>query len=164
MGAMCLLRLCGSCPTGGSKSRKGRICRRSPSPRVWLLSDSTSPKRRRAAFAYVHLLRGCIRPSAPARVGRRTVSITSKRYRRLGPVRTVVVPPTPPTADCSFNLALTTVHEEFNTGDLTSLVRGDEGDCFGISSVVPILRGEDAPIGMFPALPITRVSSHFPNA
>ena len=26
---MCLLRLCGSCPTGGSKSRKGRICRRS---------------------------------------------------------------------------------------------------------------------------------------
>ena len=74
------------------------------------------------------------------------------------------MPSTPPTADCSFNLAPTTVHEEFNTGDLTSLVGGDEGDCFGISSVVPILPSEEAPIGMFPALPITRVSSHFPNA
>jgi hypothetical protein len=52
------------------------------------------------------------------------VSITSKR---VPPMTTAVLPSSPPMANYSLRSALTVLDEEFNAGDVTAFVAGEEG-------------------------------------
>jgi hypothetical protein len=54
-------------------------------------------------------------------------------------------------ADCSLNLALIAVHEEFNTGDVTLWSEAMKAALWRSQPWLPFCPGEDALIGMFPA-------------